>query len=162
MGHKSFAAMMTSIGDSVVSGMLQNAIKSILANDMTKESDAAAAARKAYLAGMEFPFPVNVVMAPAMGALAFASVMAFQGGTDSVPGSGRGDKVPAMLEPGEGVVPGGVMDGLRNMARSGSMGGGGDVHVHHNPTYHVQLIDGNGVSQMLKKHDREFTNHMHS
>jgi hypothetical protein len=34
-----------------------------------------------------------------------------------------------MLEPGEGVVPGGVMDGLRSMARSGNMGGGNHYHV---------------------------------
>jgi hypothetical protein len=123
MGHKSSASMMSSIGNQVVSGMMQNAIKSVMANDFTKESDAAAAARKAYLAGMAFPFPANVVMGPALGALAFASVMAFQEG-GVVPGTGTGDHVPAMLEPGEGVVPGGVMDGLRSMARSGTIGAG--------------------------------------
>jgi hypothetical protein len=160
MRHQSFAAVFTSIGNQVVAGMMQNAIKSVMANDFTKESDAAAAARKAYLAGMHFPFPANIVMGPALGALAFASVMAFAGGTDSVPGMGKGDHIPAMLEPGEGVVPGGVMDGLRSMARSGNMGGGKTYHLHHNPTYHVSTIDGDGIRGVLDKHSQEFTKHM--
>jgi hypothetical protein len=50
---------------------------------MAKEHEAAAAARQAYLAGMHFPFPANLVMAPVLGAAAFASVMAFEGGSGS-------------------------------------------------------------------------------
>ena len=65
--HKGFAAQMRGIGEQVAEGMMQNAIKAILADDMTKPHDAAAAARKAYLAGMQFPFPVNLVMGPALG-----------------------------------------------------------------------------------------------
>jgi len=163
MRHQSFASMVTSLGDQVATGMIQNAIKSILTNDMTKESDAAAAARKAYLAGMHFPFPANIVMGPALGALAFASVMAFNEGTDMVPGVGTGDTVPAMLTPGEGVVPGGVMDGLSEMARAGTLGAGGGthVHVHFRPTYHVSTIDGDGIRGVLKKHSQEFAQHVH-
>jgi hypothetical protein len=159
MGHKSFAAEFTSIGNTVVTGMMQNAIKSVMANDFTKESDAAAAARKAFLAGWHFPFPANIVAAPVMGAAAFAAVMAFQDGTDSVPGSGKGDKVPAMLEPGEGVVPGGVMEALRNMARSGDMGGGRHYHVqaHFAPTVHA--LDADGVDTVLDKHADKFQKH---
>ena len=41
---------------------------------------------KAYLAGMHFPFPANIVMDPALDAL--ASVMAFADSMDAVPGSG--------------------------------------------------------------------------
>jgi hypothetical protein len=67
-----------------------------------------------------------------------------------------------MLEPGEGVVPGGVMDGLRNMARSGSMGGGSTYHDHHSPTYHVQTIDGDGIRGVLDKHSQEFTKHVNN
>ena len=161
MGHKSFASMMDSIGNQVVSGMMQNAAKSAVANDFTKESDAAAAARKAYLAGMEFPFPANIVMGPVLGAAAFAGVMAFQTGTDYVPGFGKGDKVPAMLEPGEGVVPGGVMDGLRSMARDGQMSGGGNhYHAHVNPTYHVQALDSSGMGKILEKHSDTLTKHV--
>jgi hypothetical protein len=158
MRHQSFAAAFTGIGNQVVSGMMQNAIKSVLANDYTKESDAAAAARHMYLAGSKFPFPLNVVMAPALGAMAFASVMAFQDG-GVVPGSGKGDKIPAMLEPGEGVVPGGVMDGLRNMARSGNMGGGSHYHVNAHFAPQVHAIDATGVDKMLDKHAGAFQKH---
>src|SRR6202011_5651035 len=50
MQHQSMGSMLSSIGDQIATGMIQNALKSIMANDMTKESDAAAAARKAFLA----------------------------------------------------------------------------------------------------------------
>jgi hypothetical protein len=159
MRHQTFGAMMVGIGNQVVSGMMQNAIKSVMANDFTKESDAAAAARKAYLAGMHFPFPANIVMGPALGALAFASVMAFQDG-GVVPGIGKGDRVPAMLEPGEGVVPGGVMDGLRNMARSGTMGGGSHYHAHVSPTYNLQALDTAGMEKVLAKHSDTIQKHV--
>jgi hypothetical protein len=159
MGHQTFAAMMGSIGNQVVSGMMQNAIKAVMANDFTKESDAAKAARDAYKAGMLFPFPANVVMGPALGAMAFASMMAFQDG-GVVPGIGKGDHVPAMLEPGEGVVPGGVMDGLRNMARSGTMGGGSAYHAHVNPTYHLHALDTEGMEKMLNKHSNTIDKHV--
>ncbi len=162
MAHQSFGAMMSSIGDQVASGMIQNAIKSILANDMTKESDAAAAARKAFLAGMHFPFPLNIVMGPALGAMAFASVMAFNSGTDGVPGVGNGDTVPAMLTPGEGVVPGGVMDGLSKMARSGDLGGSGGkhYHAHVSPTYNLQALDASGMDKVLAKHSQTISKHV--
>jgi hypothetical protein len=157
MGHKSFAAEFTSIGNTVVTGMMQNAIKSVMANDFTKESDAAAA-RKAFLAGWHFLFPANIIAAPVMGAAAFAAVMAFQDGTDSVPGSGKGDKVPAMLEPGEGVVPGGVMDNLRKMSSSGEMGGNHyHVRAHFAPTVHA--LDADGVDTVLDKHADKFQKH---
>jgi Skp family chaperone for outer membrane proteins len=152
MGHESWAKMVSSLGDQVVSGMLQNAIKSILADDMTKERDAAAAARKAFNIGMNMG-PAGIVLGPVFAAAAFTAVMAFQGGTDAVPGVGNGDIVPAMLEPGEGVVPKGVMEGLNNVARNGGFNGGGQTtHVHVRPTYHVQTIDGSGMQAALEKH----------
>jgi hypothetical protein len=160
MRHQTFGAMMVGIGNQVVSGMMQNAIKSVMANDFTKESDAAAAARKMFLAGSHFPFPANIVMAPALGALAFASVMAFADGTDGVPGFGKGDKIPAMLEPGEGVVPGGVMDGLRNMARSGTMSAGSHYHAHVNPTYNLQALDASGMDKVLDTHHDTLQRHV--
>jgi uncharacterized protein YdcH (DUF465 family) len=160
MGHQSFASMMNGIGSQIAEGMIQNSLKDIMAMDMTKEHEAAAAARKMFVAGTKFPFPTNLVMAPVLGAAAFASVMAFEGGTDMVPGVGRGDVVPAMLEPGEGVVPGGVMDGLRNMARSGNMGSNGPTyHVHVRPTYNVSAIDGKGMSDALEKHSAVLQKH---
>ncbi len=156
MGHKSFASMMNSIGNEIVSGMIQNAIKSILANDMTKESDAAAAARKAFNAGMHFPFPANIVMAPTLGAAAFASVMAFQEG-GVVPGVGRGDVVPAMLEPGEGIVNNSAMAKLNR----GELGGNvTHLHAHVSPTFHLQALDTAGMEKLLVKHNDTISKHV--
>lgn len=159
MGHQSFATMMDSIGDQVVSGMLRTALMSIMTADMDKERQAASAARKMFLAGAQFPFPVNVVMAPLMGAAAFASMMAFEGG-GIVPGVGRGDVIPAMLTPGEGIVPGGVMDGLQKMARSGTTGGGTTVNVHVRPNYHLQALDTGGMEKILETHSRTLAKHV--
>jgi hypothetical protein len=161
MRHQSFGAMMDSIGAKVAEGMMTNAIKSVIALDFTKEKEAASAARKAFDKGMDFPFPTNFVLAPAMGAMAFASVMAFAGGTDRVPGIGSGDVVPAMLTPGEGVVPGGVMDGLSRMARSGGFDGGGThYHAHVSPTYHLESLDSAGIERVLSKHSNTLTKHV--
>ncbi len=158
MGHKSFAATMDAIGNQVVTGMLQNAIKSILANDMTKESDAAAAARKAYLSGTEIGGPAGVVLGPLFGAAAFAAVMAFEGG-GRVPGIGSGDVVPAMLTPGEGIIPNSMMDNLNQAAKSGSMGGTTHV-VHLRPVYHLQALDTQGMERVLDKHSGTLQKHV--
>ena len=159
MGHKSFANMMDGIGNQVVTGMLRTALMSMMTLDMTKEREAASAARSGFLAGMKFPFPTNIVMAPLLGAAAFASMMAFEDG-GVVPGAGRGDVVPAMLTPGEGVVPGGVMDGLSKMARSGEMGGGRQYHVTVRPVYNVSSLDTAGMESALRKHSDTIAKHV--
>jgi hypothetical protein len=64
-----------------------------------------------------------------------------------------------MLTPGEGVVPGGVMDGLRNMARNGGFENGHTTNVHVKPVYHVQAIDGKGMKDALEKHTETLTKH---
>lgn len=159
MGHQTWSRMVLSLGDQVVSGMVQNAIKSMLADDMTKERDAAAAGRKAFLWGWENGGPAAPVLAPIMAAGAFAAVMAFETGTDRVPGIGKGDVVPAMLSPGEGVVPGGVMDGLRTIARNGGFNQRPTQHVqvHYNPQVHA--MDAEGVARVLDKHGEQFQRH---
>jgi hypothetical protein len=67
-----------------------------------------------------------------------------------------------MLTPGEGIVPGGVMDGLSKMARSGDMSGG--VHHHYNVQYRPQIhaIDGPSVQKMLKEHGETFVKTFHN
>lgn len=157
-GHENFGKMMIGIGDQVAAGMLENAIKSIMANDMTKESDAAAAARKAFLAGWHFPWPINVVMAPVLGAMAFASAMAFEAG-GIVPGVGKGDVVPAMLTPGEGVLPKPVMDNLKQASNHDTAPKSTQIHQHtHNHNWHA--IDGASVDNMLNKHADKFERHV--
>jgi hypothetical protein len=97
-------------------------------------------------------------MGPILGAAAFAGVMAFAGG-GIVPGVGRGDVVPAMLTPGEGVVPGGVMDQLSQMARSGNMASGNHYHVRAHFAPQIHAIDAAGVDKMLDKHSAKFQKH---
>ncbi|QNI35453.1 coiled-coil domain-containing protein [Edaphobacter albus] len=160
LGQQSFASVMNSIASQVAGGMIQNSLMSIMAMDMTKPHEAAAAARQMFLAGTKFPFPANLVMPPILGASAFAAVMAFNQGTDMVPGVGRGDIVPAMLTPGEGIVPGGVMDGLRNVARNGGFENGGQtVQVHVRPVYNLQALDSAGIERTLKTHTATLTKH---
>jgi hypothetical protein len=153
MGHQSWAKTLNTLGDQVVTGMIQNAIKSMLADDMTKERDAAAAARKAYNIGIGIGGPAGMILGPTFAAVTFAAQMAFAGGTDSVPGVGKGDSVPSLLTPGEGVVPGGVMDGLRGMARAGTLNGGGNTyHLHMTNHMNASALDGDGMTTVLEKH----------
>jgi hypothetical protein len=141
--------------------MLQNAIKSALMDDFTKEKDAAAAARKAFNIGISIGGPAGMILGPAFGAAAFAGVMAFNSGTDAVPGIGNQDTVMSALTPGEGVVPGGVMDGLSKMARNGGFEGRGTTnHVHFHPTYNIHTIDGDGMESALEKNREQVTRHI--
>src|ERR1035437_8076971 len=152
MGHQSWAKMVDSLGDQMISSMIKNAIMYPMSNKFRQESDAKAAATAGFKLGMEIGGPAGPVLDNVFAAVAFAGAMAFEGG-GVVPGIGRGDIVPAMLSPGEGIVPGGVMDGLNKMAREGGMGGGTHYHVHgvhFAPTVHA--LDSEGVDRVLDKH----------
>ena len=159
-GHQSFAAMMGHASEQLVGNLVSAGIAMANHLDDDRLKQAESAARWGFNWGAKYGGPAAPVLAPAMAATFFAGVMAFEGGTDGVPGVGRGDVVPAMLTPGEGVVPGGVMDGLRKMAASGTMGGGTTVNLHHRPTYNVQTIDGDGIRATLTKHSDEFARHV--
>jgi hypothetical protein len=159
MGHQTWASMVTSLGDQAVSGMIKNSLSIMMQQDKERLGDARKAASSAYATGESMGGPAGLVLGPVFAAAAFAGVMAFQDG-GVVPGTGKGDKVPAMLEPGEGVVPGGVMDGLRNMARSGNMGGGTHMHAHVNPTYNLQALDTDGMQKVLDKHNDTINKHV--
>jgi hypothetical protein len=156
-GHESAAKMLMSLGNQVAAGLMENAIKSVLANNYTKESDAAAAARKAYLEGQKIGGPAGTIVGSAMAAMAFASVMAFaEGGV--VPGVEKGDVVPAMLTPGETVIPKQMSDNLKNASNNAPKQP--DVHIHHHATYHVQAFNADGVNQVLEDHGDQFAAHV--
>jgi hypothetical protein len=159
MGHQTWSKMLLSLGDQMVSGAVQNSLALVEASLIGKESKAAEAARSAYTLGVEQGGPMGMLLGAVYGAIAFTTVSGFANGTDSVPGVGRGDVVPAMLSPGEGVVPGGVMDGLRNMARSGGFEQGQHITVHVRPTYNVNTIDGDGMGKALAKHSDQLQRH---
>lgn len=157
-GHQSLTASLGRLADEAAGRMIAASLQVMAGNKSEQLSDAKTAAAGAYKAMSSIP-----VIGPELGAVAaaavFAGAMAFNKG-GIVPGVGNADTVPAMLTPGEGVVPGGVMDGLRNMAREGRMGGGGNVtHIHIRPTYNVQTIDGDGMQAALDKHTAVLQKH---
>ena len=161
MGHQTWTKMMLSLGDEAVSGMIKNSLLILMQQDKERLGDAKTAAGNAYAAVSSIPI-VGPALAPVAAAGAFAAVMAFETGTDRVPGVGRGDIVPTMLEPGEGVVPGGVMDNLRAMSRNGGFDQRPATHVHTHVTYHVQTIDGDGMQRALEKHNDQLARHVES
>lgn len=99
----------------------------------------------------------NPILGAIEAAAAFTAVMAFEKG-GIVPGIGNTDSVPAMLTPGEGVIPKNVMEA----ARTGSLDGNSGPHytVHVRPVYNLQAIDATGVQQMLDKHSGTLQRHV--
>lgn len=161
MGHKSWASMVTSLGDQAAQGLIKNSLMILMQQDKERLGDARKAASSAYATG-EAMGPAGIVLGPVFAAAAFAGVMAFERG-GVVPGVERGDIVNAKLTPGEGVVPGGVMDGLSKMAREGNMGGGGTTnHLHMNVHMHASALDGDGMTTVLEKHADQLEAHFHN
>jgi hypothetical protein len=157
-GHESMGKMFQSVTESMISNALKAAIMQQTAEGSVQLAHAKSAASGAASAVSSIPF-VGPVLAPIAAAAVFAGAMAFDNGTDRVPGVGRGDIVPSMLSPGEGVVPGGVMDGLRNVARNGGFDQHPSMTVHVRPTYHVSTIDGDGMRATLEKHTDQLQHH---
>jgi len=148
--HQTFSQMLQQYAQQAGAALIHLAIASLDANERTKMSDAGKAARDAFKSAMgAFPPPANLIAAPLAGAAAFETMMGFaEGGI--VPGVGRGDIVPAMLEPGEGVIPKKLMDAAKSGDSSAS--GGNHYHAHIRPTYHLQALDGDGMAKALDKH----------
>jgi hypothetical protein len=154
MGHQTMAKMVDSLGDQMIGQLIQNGIKYAMENKFRQESDAKAAATAAYNWGTPIGGPI---LGAVLGAAAFAGALAFETG-GIVPGYGTGDTVPAMLTPGETVLPKGLSEGLMNAARAGDMGNGG-THYHigspqFSPTVHA--LDADGVDEILEKHADKF------
>lgn len=124
---------------------------------LRKADIAAAAARKAFLAGEQsIPGIPGVILGGALAASAFASVMAFETG-GIVPGAGNRDSVPAMLTPGEAVLPKRLTENLTHASRSGSSGQ--EIHVHNHFSPQIHAVDADGVDRMLEKHGEKFNQH---
>lgn len=158
-GHQSltaaFGRLATEGADKMIAASLQ-VINGQKSEQLAYAKTAAAGAYKS-LAGIP-------IIGPELGAVAaatvFAGAMAFREGTDMVPGVGRGDIIPTLLEPGEGVVPGGVMDGLRTVARNGGFDRGPSYTVHVRPVYNLNAIDSEGMAAVLTKHSAEISRHV--
>ena len=72
-----------------------------------------------------------------------------------VPGSGYEDTVPAILTPGEAVLPQPMVERLS----SASASGGDTYHMHYSQTNHLKAWDGSDVKDMLDQHKGEFVKH---
>jgi hypothetical protein len=160
---KSFAGAMRHAAVEISESMIENLIKwgeqDLITKLGMKASAASLAGANAVASFAGAPWPVDVG-APAFGATAAATAMAFEfGGT--VPGVGKGDIVPAMLEPGEGVLTKSQMEMLSHAKDGGGSGGSGgqEVHIHHHTTNHIQALDSTGVDAVLQKHGDKFINH---
>ncbi len=158
MGKQSFAQMMAQTDAQMAEKSLQNLIMSAMqrkgVQGTTRFDDARTAAADAFASAG------NPYLGAIEAAGAFASVMAFAGG-GIVPGVGSTDSVSAVLTPGETVLPKRMTEELTHAAKFGGDSSGGDVHVHHSPTYHIHAIDGASVRGMLTKHKEEFSQHFH-
>jgi hypothetical protein len=86
--------------ESIVSNSLKAAPMEVVHEKTAQlaHAEAAAAAATHAMAGIPVFGPALRIAA---GAATFVAAMAFEGGTDKVPGTERGDVVPAMLSPGE-------------------------------------------------------------
>ncbi|HWF46587.1 MAG TPA: hypothetical protein VG168_06260, partial [Bryobacteraceae bacterium] len=156
-GHRTFAKEMSSIMEQVTSSILTAAIAEANGLESTKLTEAKAAARKMYLAGTHFPWPMNIVMAPTLGAIGFASMMAFEGG-GIVPGVEFGDVVSARLEPGETVLPKQMTEKLNSAAGSADSNRP-HVHVHINNSHTIHALDSQGMDRVLDKHGDKLQRH---
>ena len=162
-GQQSFVSVMGGLINQLSQNLIQSVLERQNVQRVEQLGNAKVAASNVYAEVSSWPV-VGPFLAPIAAGGAFAAVMAFNEGTDGVPGVGNRDTVPAMLTPGEGVVPGGVMDGLRKMANNGGLGAGNGqtVHVHVRPTYNLQALDSKGIDRTLKNHTTTLTKHFNT
>jgi hypothetical protein len=141
----------TGITTATVAGNTVRTTSDKTANMASILGSAKSAAAKGWNAGESFPFPIDLVMAPALAAGAFAGVMAFgafeKGGI--VPETGMN-----LLHKNEMVLPAPIAQKVTNMADGGG-GSRGGTTVNVNHTSHTQALDGKGVGAILSAHSEE-------
>ncbi len=161
-GQRSMTSEVSTLTNQLTQNLIEAGIAQLNSQKTQQLGKAELSAANVYAEVSGWPV-VGPVLAPVLAGGAFAAVMAFNSGTDGVPGVGNKDTVPAMLTPGEGVVPGGVMDGLRKVASNGGFDNQGQtVHLNVHHTTHVQALDSTGVAAVLKKNNATLTKHFHS
>ncbi len=156
-GKMSFARMMQQTDSQILEGAIKSALQGLMTHEAIGERKRFSDARTA--AADAFADAGNPILGAVLAAGAFASVMAFEAG-GIVPGVGVGDTVPAMLTPGESVLTKKMTESLSHLAKFGNgNSSGGEVHVHHHASYHVQAFDSRGVDDVLRQHGDKFTDH---
>jgi hypothetical protein len=156
MGKQSFAHMMSNIDGQMASEAMRFSLMALMtqltADGRSQFSSAKKAASKAWA---DAP---NPIIGAVEAAATFTSVMALeQGGI--VPGVTLGDTVPAMLTPGEAVLPKSLTESLTHMSRSGTGTGGGEIHVHNHFSPQIHAMDSEGVDRVLTEHRDTFAKH---
>jgi hypothetical protein len=118
--------------------------------------DAAEAAASGYASVMEaLPWPINVPVAAAWAALAFAGTMAAGAIKSSAGGDYQVDMTgPRYVHKDETILPSWAAQGWRDIVSRESSSGGSVVY---SPTYHINAIDARGVEAILAKHGRAMT-----
>jgi hypothetical protein len=158
MRKESFSHMMrqmdTQMATDALKSALQLSMELATVQGRKRFGDARTAAADAFASAG------NPILGTVLAATTFAEVMALESG-GIVPGVGKGDIVPARLEPGEGVLNNRVMDGLRNVSRGGGSSGG-EVHNHFSFSPQIHAVDSEGVDRMLTKHHQVFQKHIAS
>lgn len=157
-GQTSLARVMTTMAEDAAGKMIAQSILLINHQKAQQLQSAKTAAAGAYSALSSVPI-VGPVLGAVAAATVFAGAMAFQKG-GIVPGVGHGDIVPAMLEPGESVIPKRMTENLTKAANG--PGTGTTHHFHYSPKFHVNTVDATGVRDMLNKHTTEFERHFNN
>ncbi|MGB6772817.1 MAG: hypothetical protein WBE45_00440, partial [Terriglobales bacterium] len=153
----SMIAMGKQMSESMISSLIEWGIQDLITKTGMKFAASQLAGANAVASMAAAPFPLNL-SAPGFGAAAMGSAMAFaEGGI--VPGVEKGDTVPAMLTPGEGVIPKKTMENLNHAAKSEPSQPA--QHFHINPTYHLHALDHEGMGDLLERHSDTLTEHVH-
>jgi hypothetical protein len=146
--NQSLAQSFRQTGAQMLEGMIKNLIVMELMHDKTKLIQA----KNAFDWAMgNVPFPLNLVVAPAM----FAQTMAFEQG-GKIPGQGA---VPIIGHGGETVVTRALTDRVEAAEGKGGRSGG-DTHMHNTFAPHIHALDSEGVDRVLAKHGAVFQKHI--
>jgi chemotaxis protein histidine kinase CheA len=158
---KSMVGVAREMSESMIEGLIKWGMQDLITKMGMKASASMLAGANATASMAGAPWPVDM-SAPAFGATMMGTAMAFADG-GLVPGLGNADSVPAMLMPGEAVLPKHLTEMLTQTARNGNNGSGQVVHVHNHFSPQIHAVDAEGVDRMLTEHGdtfkRHFTNH---
>lgn len=158
---KSMVGVAREMSESMIEGLIKWGMQDLITKMGMKASASMLAGANATASMAGAPWPVDM-SAPAFGASMMGTAMAFDKG-GLVEGLGSVDSVPAMLTPGEAVLPKHLTEMLTQTARNGGNGGGQEVHFHTTIHHHVEALDSESMDRVLTKHSsllvKHFANH---
>ena len=154
--HKSAAEAIERVGQQMLQQTIAHILEGLMvektANAVSRLDHAKTWASGAGSAVAGIPF-IGPILAPIAAAAGFAAAMAFANG-GLVPGTGSGDTVPSMLQPGETVVSRALTEQVRNNTTNNRA-----THVHPTFAPTIHAMDAEGVDRVLEKHSAKFEKH---